>query len=121
MLTGTLVRGDPGELTDPELQTLVTSPRARCVNPAIHPDEWFPLASEPAKAREQASAALALCAACPVRAACLELALRHWRGAGQHGIWGGTLATERAALRPMWLAGAKVSDLLQGRRWAGPR
>jgi hypothetical protein len=33
-----------------------------------------------------------------VRAECLALSLRHWE-IGQHGVWGGLVAAERAALR----------------------
>jgi hypothetical protein len=65
------------------------------------------------KARHQASGALALCAACQVRAECLELSLRLWPGAGHHGIWGGTLESERRALREEWLAGVPVRQLLR--------
>jgi hypothetical protein len=38
-----------------------------------------------------------------VRDACLELSLRRWT-IGQHGVWGGLVAAERAALRRRWLA-----------------
>jgi hypothetical protein len=67
----------PARLTDRELQARITSPDARCGAPANDPDEWFPVTSEPAKARAQSSHVLALCATCAVRAECLELALRH--------------------------------------------
>jgi Transcription factor WhiB len=50
------------------------------------------------KARHEAAAAIAVCASCPVRAHCLALSLRHW-DIGQHGIWGGLVAAERAAVR----------------------
>ena len=49
-------------------------------------------------ARRDAAAAIAVCQACRVRAQCLELSLRHW-DIGQHGVWGGLVAAERAALR----------------------
>ena len=39
-----------------------------------------------------------MCAACPVREECLELALRNW-AVGQHGVWGGTVPAERERLR----------------------
>ena len=105
----------PAQLTDRELQARITSPDARCVAPANDPDEWFPATSEPAKARVQSSQALALCATCAVRAECLELALRHWGDAGQHGIWGGTLESQRRGMRQQWLSGLSVTELL-GRR-----
>jgi hypothetical protein len=105
----------PAQLTDRELQARVTGPEARCAAAAIDPDDWFPVTSEPAKARAQSTHALALCAACAVRAECLELALRHWAGAGRHGIWGGTLESQRQVLRKKWLSGLTVTELL-GRR-----
>jgi hypothetical protein len=40
---------------------------------------------------------------CPARAQCLELSLRHW-DIGKHGVWGGLIAAERAALRHRWPA-----------------
>jgi hypothetical protein len=51
----------PGRLTDRELQARITGPDARCVAWAGDPDEWFPVTSEPAKAR-----AVSACAG-PVR------------------------------------------------------
>ena len=39
-----------------------------------------------------------VCTGCVVRMHCLELSLRYWT-VGQHGIWGGTVPAERAALR----------------------
>ena len=62
------------------------------------PEDWYPV-SEPAEdARHEAADAIAVCAACPVRAECLELALRNW-AVGQHGVWGGTVPAERERLR----------------------
>ena len=69
---------EPAQLSDRELQARITGPDARCVASAGDPDEWFPVTSQPTKARAQSSHALALCAACAVRADCLELALRCW-------------------------------------------
>ena len=40
---------------------------------------------------------------CPTWAQCLELSLRHW-DTGQHGVWGGLVATDRAHLRRRWPA-----------------
>jgi hypothetical protein len=52
---------------------------------------------EVGKARQEAAAAIAVCTTCLVRAECLALSLRH-RDIGQHGVWGGLVAAERAAL-----------------------
>jgi WhiB family transcriptional regulator, redox-sensing transcriptional regulator len=71
---------------------------ALCAQSSLDPDEWFPVSHDPDTARRQAAQAIAVCAACPVRADCLELSLRH-RHIGQHGIWGGLLPAERAQLR----------------------
>jgi hypothetical protein len=54
-------------------------------------------------ARAEAAAAIAICRACAVRSECLALSLRHW-DAGQHGVWGGLVAAERARLRRRMLA-----------------
>jgi WhiB family transcriptional regulator, redox-sensing transcriptional regulator len=59
------------------------------------PDAWFP--------DKGGSTALAkrICAACPVRAQCLDYAVSGadtWRGISA-GIWGGTTSRERAQLR----------------------
>jgi WhiB family redox-sensing transcriptional regulator len=52
-----------------------------------------------AKAREEAAAAIAVCAACSVRGACLEFALRHSPGFGAHGVWGGLVEADRRSTR----------------------
>lgn len=72
--------------------------QARCADSGLGPDQWYPVSIEPARARHEAAAAIAVCTGCPVRALCLELSLRHW-DIGQHGVWGGLVAVERAALR----------------------
>jgi Transcription factor WhiB len=77
--------------------------QARCADAHLDADEWFPVSAQPESARREAAAAIAVCAACPVRAQCLMLSLRHW-GIGQHGIWGGLVPAERAALRRQRLA-----------------
>jgi hypothetical protein len=100
-------------LTSNELEARVTGPEARCASPSADPDDWFPIAVEPVNARRQAARAIATCEACPVRADCLELALRLWSSAGHHGIWGGTVEAERRVLRAEWLAGASVGQLLE--------
>ena len=64
--------------------------RAACR--AEDPEAFFPEWDSAARAAQ------AVCAGCPVRAQCLELSLRHW-DIGQHGVWGGLIATDRAYLR----------------------
>ena len=64
----------------------------------LDPDESFPVSSRKEVARREAARAIAVCMACPVRAECLELSLRHW-DIGQHGVWGGLVVAERVALR----------------------
>ena len=44
--------------------------------------------------------ARAICSRCPVKAECLDYAIRH---ACEYGIWGGTTATERRFMRSEWL------------------
>jgi hypothetical protein len=61
-------RPEPASLTDDELASRVMSPLARCSGPAADPDEWFPVAAVVTAARAEAERALALCAACPIRA-----------------------------------------------------
>ena len=104
----------PAQLTDRQLLERVTSRQARCVGADVDPDAWFPVATRWQQARAEAAPALALCAACPVRAECLELSMRQWGEAGRHGVWGGLLEGERAALRARWLVGACVVRLLAG-------
>ena len=87
----------PGPVTDYRLWARVTR-HARCVGSGLDPDEWFPVSAEPATARHEAAAAIAVCATCLVRVECLELSLRHW-DVGQHGIWGGLVPADRARLR----------------------
>ena len=84
-------------LTDDVLWARVAR-QARCADSGFDPDQWYPVSIEPAQARHEAAAAIAVCASCPVRAQCLELSLRHW-DIGQHGVWGGLIATDRADLR----------------------
>jgi WhiB family redox-sensing transcriptional regulator len=106
------VGAGPASLTDEELQNFVASPLAGCAGTALDPDEWYPIAAKAARARAEATRALAVCAACPVRAECLELSLRTWSGAGQHGIWGGLVEADRHALRREWMGGVAVTALL---------
>jgi WhiB family redox-sensing transcriptional regulator len=92
------------QLTDRALRAEVTS-QAQCADGTLDPDEWFPVSTDAEAARREAAAAIAICAACPVREECLEVSLRHW-AIGQHGVWGGLVPAERAALRRRWLAAA---------------
>ena len=103
---------DPAQLSDRQLLERVTSTRARCVGTAVDPDAWFPVATRWQQARAEAASALALCAVCPVRAECLEFSMRQWGEVGRHGVWGGLLEAERAAVREQWLAGVSVVRLL---------
>jgi WhiB family redox-sensing transcriptional regulator len=84
-------------MTDRGLWLLVTE-RAACSTSGLSPDQWYPISAPAAAARREAAAAIAVCAACPVRQECLELALRNW-AVGQHGVWGGTVPAERQELR----------------------
>jgi len=71
---------------------------ARCADSSLDPDQWFPVNAETDKTRREAATAIAVCTACLVHMQCLEFSLRHW-DIGQHGVWGGLVAAERAALR----------------------
>ena len=75
---------------------------ARCADADLDPDQWFPVSAEEDKARHEAAAAIAVCSSCLVRVGCLALSLQHW-DIGQHGVWGGLVAAERAQLR-RWIA-----------------
>jgi Transcription factor WhiB len=70
---------------------------ARCTGSSLDPDQWFPVSVQIDKARQEAAAAITVCSTCLVRGECLALSLRHW-DIGQHGVWGGLVAAERAAL-----------------------
>ena len=87
----------PGRLTEPALWALVIR-HAQCSESNLDPDQWFPVSADAGKARQEAAAAIAICTTCPVRAQCLALSLRHW-DIGQHGVWGGLIAADRARLR----------------------
>ena len=84
-------------LTDDALRARVAT-QARCADSGLDPDQWYPVSIEPARARHEAAAAIAVCTSCPVRAQCLELSLRQW-DIGQYGVWGGLVAADRAHLR----------------------
>jgi len=106
------LRAGPSELTNEELRNFVASPLAACSTAGLDPDEWFPIAAGTARARAEASCALAVCTVCPVRAECLEMSLREWENVGQYGIWGGLVVAERQALRRDWRSGIPVAELI---------
>lgn len=105
-----LARRRPSTRSERELLRLLHSGLARCADSGLDPEEWFPLSADVSRARAQAAKAIALCATCPVRAECLEFALRQWFGAGGDGVWGGLVAAERRAIRRQWLSGANVTE-----------
>jgi hypothetical protein len=69
-----------------------------CSTSRLSPDDWYPVSASAEDARDEAADAIVVCAACRVRAECLELAVRNWT-VGQHGVWGGTVPAERERLR----------------------
>jgi hypothetical protein len=87
----------PGRLTESALWALVIR-HAHCSEGGLDPDQWYPVSADPGRARQEAAAAIAVCAICPVRGHCLALSLQRW-DIGQHGVWGGLVATDRARLR----------------------
>jgi hypothetical protein len=114
-------REPSAQLTDGALAAEVTT-KARCADGTLDPDQWFPVSTDAEAARREAADAIAICMACPVRGACLELSLRRWT-IGQHGVWGGLVAADRAALRRRWLASpheyGRALPILD-RIWNGP-
>ena len=87
----------PGRPTEPALRALVIR-HARCSDGSLDPDQWFPVSADPGRARQEAAAAIAICATCPVRGHCLTVSLQHG-DIGQHGVRGGLVAAGRARLR----------------------
>ena len=87
----------PSRLTEPALWALVIR-HAQCSKSDLDPDRWFPVSADLRQARQEAAAAIAICTLCPVRGHCLTLSLRRW-DIGQHGVWGGLVAADRARLR----------------------
>jgi hypothetical protein len=85
------------DTTDRALWLAVVDRGACSVGP-LTPDDWYPDSAPAEAARREAAGALSVCAVCPVREECLELALRNWT-VGQHGVWGGTVPAERERLR----------------------
>jgi len=102
----------PGEVSDKALLRVLQSGRARCAGSSLDPDEWFPVSPNVRVARIQAARAIALCTACPVRAECLEFAMRNWTDGSGEGVWGGFVAAERRVIRRRWLLGVSVAELL---------
>jgi transcription factor WhiB len=86
-----------GAAVDHALRAQVTR-YARCADSGLDPDLWFPVSLDPASARQEAAAAIAVCRSCLVRGECLVLSLRQW-DLGQHGVWGGLVTADRARLR----------------------
>jgi Transcription factor WhiB len=103
-------REPSAELTDRALAAEV-SRKARCADGTVDPDEWFPASTDAEAARREAADAIAICTACPVRGMCLELSLRHWT-IGQHGVWGGLVAADRASMRALRMARALLRHLI---------
>ena len=93
----------PGRFTDPAFWALIIR-HAQCSDGRLDPDQWFPVSADPGRARQEAAAAIAICTTCPVRGHCLTLSLQHW-DIGQHGVWGGLIAADRARLRHRIAAG----------------
>jgi putative drug exporter of the RND superfamily len=87
----------PGPVSDRESWAWVIR-RALCADSGLDADQWFPVSAEVQTARAEAAAAIAVCRVCAVRSQCLALSLRYW-DVGQHGVWGGLAAAERARLR----------------------
>ncbi|MFC3997954.1 WhiB family transcriptional regulator [Nocardiopsis sediminis] len=85
---------NPMEMTTQQLRDALLSAPVRC---ATQPELFFaPEERESAAAkRMREQSARLLCARCPVRAVCFELAMRELP---EHGTWGGFTADELAAL-----------------------
>jgi Transcription factor WhiB len=102
----------PSRFTEPASWALVTR-HALCSEVGLDPEQWFPVSADPGRARQEAAAAIAICTACPVRVHCLALSLQHW-DIGQHGVWGGLVAADRARLRRRVPAGQAAGRTLYG-------
>ena len=63
-----------------------------CRSPQYSADWWWPEHTDPDDA---ASVAISICRYCPVRLSCLQYALEHRE---VHGIWGGLMPHQRAAM-----------------------
>jgi hypothetical protein len=106
-------RMEPASLSDRELTDRLSGPLVRCATGSVNPDDWFPVAIEPQRARRQGAAALALCETCALRAECLEVSMRQWDTVGRHGIWGGFVEAERIRLQVAWRAGIPATALVR--------
>jgi len=60
------------------------------------PDIFFPVQADKDGVSDAAAPAKRICAACPVREACLEYAMRYRE---RYGVWGGTSASQRSRMR----------------------
>ncbi|SBW27339.1 transcription factor WhiB [Candidatus Protofrankia californiensis] len=101
--------------TLPELQALVHAERRPCWD--VDPELFFPPDGDGPAVARQVARARTVCAACPVRAACLAVALAPDAaadaGAGDDpdpalyapdGVWAGLTADERRAVASHWYA-----------------
>ena len=86
-----------GTLTDQDSWLRVIRD-ARCADASLDADQRFPVSAEAGQARQQAAAAIAICTTCSGKRSMPGPSLRHW-DIGQHGVWGGLVPAERAALR----------------------
>lgn len=86
--------GDPAELVA-ELVELSHRPQwqAQAACRGMGTAAWFPSQGE------RGADAQAVCGRCPVTAACLAAALANSSTGHDYGIWGGTTARERRAMR----------------------
>lgn len=73
---------------------------ALCARPGTDPELFFPIESA-ANAPARIAAAKRVCAACPVRTACLGDLMRWEDPARRWGVVGGTTAAERDALHAL--------------------
>jgi len=90
----------------PERAPALADPRP-CRSPDVDPEWWFPEAADVVTAQRAKQA----CGRCPLRMACLAVALARNE---QFGIWGGLTERERRGLRrtrPCRGCGAPVSSL----------
>ena len=74
----------------------------------LDPNLFFPVGVT-GPAVDQIAAAKGICAACPVRAECLEFAITTNQ---EFGIWGGTSEDERRVLRRKWRASQRQARAL---------
>jgi WhiB family redox-sensing transcriptional regulator len=87
-----------------------TSWREQAVCQEVDADIFFPVGNT-GRALEIAAVAKAVCAGCPVQAACLRFAVTTNQ---EYGIWGGCDEEERKVLRRRWRAKGVPIDRLAG-------